>query len=262
MIPRHRQGEATSWQPVARWYSGLLRNRGSYFHEHVVIPGVLKLLNLTTDSHLLDLGCGEGILGRSIPGSVTYLGLDISPGLVNDAKRKDHNPNHVYKIADVTQPLPIKTANFTHGAIILALQNLEKPELTIQNTARCLLPSGKLVIVLNHPCFRIPRQSSWGIDSESKLQYRRINRYLSPLKIPITAHPGQTQSSVTWSFHYPLSTYSQFLRSAGFVIEKLEEWASDKESVGKASRMENRARSEIPLFLTILASLSKSPPKH
>jgi len=39
------------------------------------------------------------------------------------------------------------------------------------------------------------------------------------------------------------------------VIEKIEEWASDKDSVGKAAKMENRARAEIPLFMAIQAKL-------
>jgi hypothetical protein len=34
----------------------------------------------------------------------------------------------------------------------------------------------------------------------------------------------------------------------------MEEWCSDKKSEGAAARMEDRARKEFPLFLTILAS--------
>jgi len=38
-----------------------------------------------------------------------------------------------------------------------------------------------------------------GIDEANKIEYRRINRYFTPLKIPITTHPGEAKSSVTWS---------------------------------------------------------------
>jgi hypothetical protein len=41
------------------------------------------------------------------------------------------------------------------------------------------------------------------------------------------------------------------LKDAGFVIEEIEEWTSDKESEGRAGRMENRSRNEIPLFMAI-----------
>ncbi len=152
--------------------------------------------------------------------------------------------------------MPIKDLSFTHATIILALQNVAHPEAVLQNAARHLQPGGTLVIVLNHPCFRIPRQTHWGIDAPKKLQYRRIDRYLSPLKIPIQAHPSQKErSATTWSFHRPLSAYSRFLTDAGFSIIQIEEWISDKISTGKAAKMENRARAEFPLFLTFKARL-------
>ena len=110
------------------------------------------------------------------------------------------------------------------------------------------------MLVLNHPCFRIPRQTRWDIDEPNKTQYRRIDRYMTPLEIPVATHPGHgARSETTRSYHLPLSEYSRMLCGNGFVIEKLEEWISEKHSVGEAAKMENRARKEFPLFLAILA---------
>ena len=108
-------------------------------------------------------------------------------------------------------------------------------------------------MVLNHPAYRIPRQSSWGIDDARKIQYRRIDKYMSPMDIPINMNPSDRSSPITMSYHYPISTYSKMLKDAGFVIDLIEEWTSDKESEGRAARMENRSRAEIPLFLAIKA---------
>ena len=137
--------------------------------------------------------------------------------------------------------------------MILSLQNINNPVAVLANTSAVLAPKGKLIIVLNHPCFRIPRQTSWGIDSAKKLQYRRIDRYFSPLRIPIDVHPGKPSHKVVWDYHYSLSDYFQFLHQSGFTIELLEEWMSDKQSVGPTAKMENFARKEFPLFLTIVA---------
>ena len=52
-------------------------------------------------------------------------------------------------------------------------------------------------------------------------------------------HPGQKQSTLTWSFHFPLSSYSQFLQESGLLIEKIEEWTSPKKSIGKMGKAEN-----------------------
>jgi hypothetical protein len=129
---------------------------------------------------------------------------------------------------------------------------VEDPEMAFKNAYSHLAPQGKLLIVMNHPCFRIPRQSSWGIDEAKKLQYRRIDLYMSSLKIPIQTNPGREPSSSTVSFHHPLSFYFQSLAKAGFMIETAQEWISDKKSTGAKASMENRSRKEFPLFLALL----------
>jgi ubiquinone/menaquinone biosynthesis C-methylase UbiE len=242
----------SSWQPVAKWYDRSVGSQGNYYHTHIVIPGALRLLHLKNSDRLLDVGCGQGVLARSIPKDVVYAGVDASGSLILSAQRQDRNPKHTYSIGDAAKPIMVH-GTFSKSTLILALQNMESPSEVLKNIARKLDPHGILVIVLNHPCFRIPRQSSWGIDEQNKLQYRKINRYLTPLKIPITAHPGLRQSPVTWSYHFSLSDYSRFLFDTGFTMQKIEEWSSDRESEGKAARMENRSRSEIPLFMAIVA---------
>lgn len=242
----------TSWNKVGKWYSKITKDGGHYYHTHVVMPKTLELLQLKPDSRLLDLACGTGVLAESAPVVEKYLGIDLAASLIKEAKDKKLPAHYQWQVADVTKPLQLE-GQFTHAAIILALQNMQYPEGAINNAARLLEPGGKLVIVINHPAFRIPRQSSWGVDEGNKLRFRRINRYLSPLEIPITAHPGQKASPVTWSYHLPLSSYFEMLTRQGMVIDSLEEWTSDKQSQGKARRQENLAREEFPLFLAIRA---------
>lgn len=256
--PPRRPGNPTSWEPVEKWYNAAVGAEGHYYHQNIIIPGVLRLLKLNPQASLLDLGCGNGVLARHLPEKVTYLGLDTSISLIKSAKQQDRNPGHEYVVADVTQPLPISKRTFSDSAAILSLQNIEEPKQVMKNVHRHLDVDGRFLIVLNHPCFRIPRQSSWQVDSSKKTQYRRLDRYASPMKIPIHAHPSKgKESAVTWTFHFPLSDYSRWLYDAGFVIEILEEWCSDKVSTGSAAKMENRSREEFPLFLAILARKTK-----
>ena len=242
----------TSWEQSGKWYNKIVGTKGHYFHENIILPNVLKLLNLQKDSTLLDIGCGQGILAKKIPPFIEYAGIDLAKNLINFAKQSDKNPKHTYFITDATKPLPLGNRIFSHAAAILALQNMENASLAIKQVALRLQNKGKFVIVLNHPCFRIPKQSGWGI-WKNITQYRYINDYMSPLKIPITMHPGDNPSEITWTFHQPLSYYAQSLKANGFLIESIEEWISNKTSQGPAARMENRARAEFPLFLAISA---------
>lgn len=244
---------STSWESSHRWYDSIVGEKGHHYHEQVVLPNTLRLLCLKPGDSVLDLGCGQGVLQRSLPPKVEYVGVDASPSLIQSAKKKSNRP---FYVSDITKPLTIQEGPFSHATLILVTQNLEHSEAAFKNAATHLKPNGKLLIVLNHPCFRIPRQSSWGIDEPKKLQYRRVDLYMSPLKIPIQTHPGQKgDSPSTWSFHYPLSFYSQALSQSHFFIEAIEEWTSDKKSTGSKAAMENRSRKEFPLFMAILARL-------
>jgi ubiquinone/menaquinone biosynthesis C-methylase UbiE len=247
----------TSWEPVKNWYAGIVGKEGHYYHQHVIIPGVLKIMKeegLSGNTSLLDLACGNGVLSQYLPKDAEYLGVDASPGLIKEARKQDQNPKHRYDIADISKPLRLEKNNFDFATFILAAQNIDPIEPAFKNAYHYLKPGGCFIIVLNHPAFRIPRQSSWQIDTQNKIQYRRVDRYLSSMKIPIQAHPSKgVQSASTFTFHHSLSYYSKALKEAGFVINLIDEWCSDKESTGKAAAMENRSRAEFPLFMTICA---------
>ena len=242
----------SSWQSVHSWYDKKIGDTGDWTHKNIVIPKTIQLLSLSSKSTVLDLGCGQGILARALPSSLSYIGVDIAPSLIDVAKQRDTNNKHTYITGDITTPIHFPK-QFSHAVSLLTIDNIKDVPHVFQHTTNYLEPHGIFVFVINHPCFRIPRQSSWEIDPKNKIQYRRINRYLTPLEIPITMHPGTSSSPMTWTYHFPLETYATWLHDTGFVIETIEEWTSDKTSVGKAGKMENRSRSEFPLFLAIRA---------
>ncbi len=241
---------AKNWDASEQWYTSCVGEKGHYYHQAVVLPNALRLLGKFTS--ILDLGCGQGVLARHLAETIEYVGIDASKELINAAKRMTKHAK--FLVADATQTLPIEKTDFERASLILSLQNMERGQGAIQTAARHLKKGGKALIVMNHPCFRIPRQSSWGIDEQMKLQYRRINSYMSPQEIPIQTNPGKGRSSeTTFSYHHPLSEICSWLQAEKFVIASIEEWCSDKKSEGAKAKMEDRARREIPLFLSLLA---------
>lgn len=250
----------TSWDKVSNWYTGIVGEKGHYFHENVILPVLIPLI--PKGSKVLDLACGDGVLERALPKEMAYTGVDLSPSLLAAAKKKAKGKNRVFLKGDITKPLPVEDKDFTHVTILLALQNLADPASALAHAAEHLIPGGKILVVLNHPCFRIPRQSNWGVDKEKKIQYRRMDRYMSPLEIPIQLEPSKgEQSEKTFSFHHPLSTIVNWFSGAGFAIDGMEELVSDKVSEGGAAKMENRAREEFPMFMILsgVKLATKSP---
>lgn len=245
---------SSSWEPVEEWYDRSVGEKGSFYHEHLILPGIQRLFRTqdTPSASLIEFGCGQGVVARALPPLWKYTGLDLSPSLIASAQKQTKRKETRFIQGDATVPTPHGT--FSHALFLLSLQNMEHLLPPLQNAALNLQPNGTLLLILNHPCYRIPRQSSWEVDEPHKLLYRRINRYLTPLKIPIQAAPSKGHASAsTFSFHFSLHDLFQALNTSHFSVTHLEEWVSPKKSTGAHARMEDRARSEFPLFLALLA---------
>jgi len=237
----------SGWNDVAHWYDGWVGKQGSNFHQKLAIPTLLKSLELDATKHLLDVGCGSGVLAPHIAKShATYTGIDISPKLIQKARNyhKTHGNFLVCDARKIRNRFPKSSYDF--AIFLLSIQDMNPLENVISNIAYCLKTGGTLAILMTHPCFRIPRQSGWGYEKSKKLQYRRIDRYLTPLKIPMKQH----NRGVTISFHRPLSAYINTLVDYGFVIDKLDEITTFESGKSKA---EKRANTEFPIFMLLRA---------
>lgn len=240
-----------NWDASESWYTAAVGEKGHYYHQTVILPGALKLLGKFKS--LLDVGCGQGVLARHLPKDVDYVGVDQSSALIESAKKMTKQGQ--FFVADACEKLPLENKTFERATFIMSLQNMERGKEAIANAAKHLSAKGKMVLVLNHPCFRIPRQSGWGVEEQKKLQFRKIESYMSAQKIPILTNPGKKEESAnTYSYHHCLTDLSSWLKAAGLLIETVEEWCSDKKSEGKNAKMEDRARKEIPLFMALVAT--------
>ncbi len=253
----------SSWETSHSWYQKLVGEKGHYYHQQILLPEILKIFQAKNVKSVLDLGCGQGILARSLNSKIEYLGLDVSASLIQEANKlqqKNKQKNKQFIQADICSNLDLKKQDFDLAVFLLSLQNLENGEKAIKNAFQHLKNYGRLLIVLNHPCFRIPRQSDWAFEEKNQKLARRIFSYLSPLKIPIQTAPSKGQKSdLTYSYHSPLSTYSIWLKNCSFYIEQIKELISNKSSSGSRAKAENRARQEIPLFLVITAIKIEPP---
>ena len=242
----------TSWENVAGWYDQLLEGEGTYQKE-LILPNLLRLMDIGANDTILDLACGQGFFAREFYKKTKYvMGADASRSLIALAQ-KNSPASLAFHAAQADALLFVKDGTIDKIAIILALQNIENMAAVAKECSRALKKGGNLYIVLNHPAFRVPKESSWGWDEKEKAQYRRVDRYLSELKIPIEMHPGKTSSTYTTSFHRPLRSYFKALGKAGFGVVAMEEWNSHKKSEpGPRAVAEDIARKEIPLFLCLV----------
>lgn len=249
-----RAAANTSWEGVAGWY-GRHMEKDDTVQDAVVLPGAERLLSPAAGGRYLDIACGEGAFLRLVAKrqGVKVAGFDASPSLVERARRL--LPRGEWAVADARKfAAKYAPASFDGASCLLAIQNIDEIGPVFADAAKVLKPGARLVLVMNHPSFRQLRQSGWGWDENRKLQYRRVDKYLGAYGVPVQAHPGAAPDVVTHSFHRPLQAYVKALAKHGFSVVDLEEWASHKTSdSGPKAKAENAARTEIPMFLALVA---------
>ncbi|MBX4191938.1 class I SAM-dependent methyltransferase [Candidatus Parcubacteria bacterium] len=244
----------TSWNAASEWYSTYLETTPDSYQKQVILPNLLRILESKKGMRILDVACGQGFFTREFAKSgATVMGADLAKDLIAQAKKL--STNIPYHVAPANKLEFAKNESFDAATMVLAIQNIEDMQAAFAEVSRVLRPQGRLILVLMHPAFRIPERSSWGFDEAAKVQYRRVDGYLSQASSTLLIHPGKSNSPTTISYHRSLQDFSKALHKSGFAITRLEEWISHKQS-GKGPRQsaENLARKEIPMFLMLEAS--------
>ena len=276
---------STGWGRVADWYHETVEDRASYQRD-LIMPNLLRLMDIKKGQKILDLGCGEGLFTRRFArAGAEVVAIDISKELIEIAQRASAEEGEQYAfhprffVSDAANIPMVASGSQDMVLINLALQNIQDVTSTLKECARVLKVGGQLFIVLNHPAFRGIKSSdwSWDIQANSKeqiaksgvLQMRRVWRYMSESREKIDMAPSASSlrqssgqagrvpgekgaSEKTVSFNRPLQFYFKQVGKAGMAVINMEEWVSNKKSQpGPRAGAENMARQEIPLFMAL-----------
>jgi SAM-dependent methyltransferase len=230
---------------------------GSRHHRELAIPAVMALLDPQPGEMILDVGAGQGVLAPYISKTgAQYTGIDVSQKLL-DYAREHHGQHGRFLQADAAQlheQSSMQADKYDACVFLLSVQDMDPLDDVLRSAAWVLRPGGRMVLLMTHPAFRVPRQSGWGFDEGRKLQYRRVDRYLTPLDVPMKQVTGQ-RGGVTISRHRPISAYINALAASNLLIDYMEEIPVGEADVKgkKRSKAERMADAEIPLFLALRA---------
>ncbi len=257
-----QKNKDTSWNKVAGWYNELLKNDDSY-QAKVILPNLLRFLDLKKGEMVYDLACGQGYFANVFAHvGAEVVASDLSKKLIETAK-KDSRPARPHegaggeKISFYITPAHraqfLKDNSIDTIVVVLAIQNIENVNEVFAECKRILKKDGRMVLVLNHPAFRVPQASDWHF--EDGVQSRIVSKYLSESKLSIDMTPGEKnikKKITTISFHRSLQYYVKLFSKNGLVITRLEEWISHKQSgSGPRQIAEDKARKEIPMFMCL-----------
>lgn len=248
----NRKPKDTSWNEVASWYNELLTTDIDSYQAKVITPNLLRLLDIKKGEKVFDLACGQGYFSALFAQvGASVVASDLSKRLIEKASKQFSGI--AFHVSPAHKAPFLKDASVDAIVVVLAIQNIENVPEVFAECNRVLRKNGRMILVLNHPSFRVPQASDWYF--AGGVQSRIVGQYLSESKISIDMTPGEKDPKKkvkTISFHRPLQYYMKLFAKNGFAITRLEEWISHKKSqAGPRALAEDKARKEIPMFMCI-----------
>jgi SAM-dependent methyltransferase len=229
-----------AWEAQAENWAAWARAPGhDVYYQEVNLPPFLD--HLPAAGRLtLDLGCGEGRLGRVLQErGHRVVSIDASPTLVRLAKTYEQSQPVV--LADVAH-LPVRDAAADLAIAFMSLHDVDDLQGAVFEAARALEPGGRFCVSIVHPINAAGKFVDQTADSAfliagSYLEEFRYSDEVERDNLPMVFH----------SYHRPLEAYARAFDKAGFVIEALREPADPMPG-------DEHARwRRVPLFLHIRA---------
>jgi SAM-dependent methyltransferase len=213
-------------------------------------PAVAALLDLTgavDGKRVLDLACGHGLVARElVRRGAQVVGLDVSRLLLEQARRIDPAAAlHLeYVHGDAAAAGVLSGARFDTIVCNFGLSDIDDLDGAIGNVARLLVPGGRFVFSILHPCFggASDVSGSWPADSTYyDERWWLADGELSTLRREVGAN------------HRMLSTYMNSLIENGLRIEAIVEPAPER--AWTRERLEASAQ---PVYLVVGCRRSNS----
>lgn len=195
---------------------------------HVLIASIDDLLGArVVDARICDIGCGEGYVGRHLArrGARQVVGIDLSAGLIEAAKRRSDGPNLEYRVDDARELRTVGDSSLDVAVSQLALMDVADHRPTFEAVHRVLTDDGVFVFSLLHPCFegspfRVPDEPKFMVGESGAPAAYVVRRYAAE---GFWQSGGDGVRGRMGSHHRTVSTYLNDLIEAGFRVERLAE---------------------------------------
>lgn len=239
--------KTSNWDRVAEDYDSLVGESGDFNHKTYINPAVLEILGNVKNKNVLDLACGQGYFSKILADKgARVTGIDISEDLISIAKEKFENPTIQFLVRDGSDLEGIKDNQFEAVVCNMSFHDIENVGETIDEIARVIQISGKLIFSIPHPWTHLGKSIK-----ENRDYYLRLEKYKSELEIPNKLYGKEG----IVSFHRPLEFYVNKLTQHKFEITNFVEICMEH---SKGERILDKDylefKREFPSFLVVGAT--------
>ncbi|MEU8837335.1 methyltransferase domain-containing protein [Streptomyces sp900116325] len=234
-----------SWDTIADWYAELMRAGSALndFNRDVLLD---HLPDALSDHHVLDLGCGKGLITRAVAArGAAVMGIDPSPRLIEHARGAGTaGPGTViYAVDDICVLGTVADNSVDWVTAGLSLNHVPDIGAALTAVRRVLTARGSLTFSIPHPCFEAP-YATWTQATEGAVR-RVVGDYLAE-GFWRSDNPQAVRRA--GNQHRTLSTYLTALVRHGFALSAVTEPAPTAQVSAQQPQ-----RAGLPPFLVIRA---------
>lgn len=220
------------WEANANYWNDRM-GEGNAFHEILIKPSQLRLLEIRKGEEILDIACGNGQFSRTMCElGARVLATDVSNQMILNAKARTSGSYRTltFDILDATDRSALTglgRARFDGVVCTMALFDMADIVPLVESLPLLLKPGGRFVFSLIHPAFNSPPDMKMidevrSSDGRTSNSYSiSISRYRTPAHYKSTAMEGQPV--VQHVFHRSLSDIFNICFESGLVLDGFEE---------------------------------------
>jgi ubiquinone/menaquinone biosynthesis C-methylase UbiE len=245
------QDNPQTYDTNAEFWVEIIRNHRDKYREGLTNAAVLTAIGEPEGLTVLDAGCGEGYLSRTLAsGGAVVTGIDSSAELIKAALTHELSSSLPvsFDVGSVDH-LPYDADSFDLVLCNHLMNDLQNPTRALREFSRVLRSHGRVVLLMLHPCFYNKHaereQPENNLPASSYFQARPVvqNFEVDGLKSP----------AANTSWLRPLEDYTEALREAGFVITGLTEPHPSQQMIEEDEWW--RTAFSRPLFMLLVAEL-------
>ena len=247
------------WNQKARFWDALHGDFGNTFHQRLVEPSVLQLLELKAGEAVLDVGCGNGAFVRRLAESGALVtAFDFSEELIRRARARGAEASAAvdFRVIDGTDEaamLALGAERFDAITCTMALMDMPTIDPLFRAAARLLRKGGRFIFSTQHPAFNSnnpifvhEKEDRDGVVGDHFAVKLRAYLDMPPLKG--SGAPGEP--SPHYYYHRPLGELLGAAFAVGFALDGLLEPAFSENDAVESEALSWTKLAQIPPVLS------------
>ena len=194
--------------------------------QAMLMPALERHIPDARRGMLLDVGCGHGDLFPIAKArGYDYAGLDISPDMLQEAKRKYPSGRYVQgSSTEITKRIHRKADVIVCNMVLPALVDVQEISATLQEMKAAAKPDGVILIGTTYPAYDGYMQAGLlgrqGVRTE-------FSGYFSSGTPYATEQIIGDHTMIFEDMHWTFSDYFHWLRTAGLILDAIDECPPD-----------------------------------